>query len=96
MRHGGRKGRSSAATDVLATIKRQRLSGDEPLRLDLLLAEIALARHDSQTALRLTTQPNVVVPAALQLRLLELRARPWLPPATTGVPRARACRWMPS
>ncbi|TAL91669.1 MAG: penicillin-binding protein activator, partial [Rhodanobacter sp.] len=31
--------------------------------------------HDAQTALRLTSQPNVQVPPALQVRLLELRAR---------------------
>jgi outer membrane PBP1 activator LpoA protein len=60
---------------VLDSIKRQRLSGDEPLRFDLLLAELALDRHDAATALRLTTQPNVVAPPALQLRLLEWRAR---------------------
>ena len=60
---------------MLANIKRQRLSGDEPLRLDLLQAELALNQHDAATALRLTTQPNVTVPAGMQLRLLELRAR---------------------
>lgn len=69
------EGQLERATPVLAGIKRQRLSGDEPLRLDLLLAELALDRHDAATALRLTTQPNVVVPPALQPRLLEWRAR---------------------
>ena len=69
------EGQIERGSDVLATIKRDRLTGDEPLRLDLLQSEIALARHDSQTALRLTTQPNVVAPPSLQLRLLELRAQ---------------------
>ncbi|HZY32932.1 MAG TPA: penicillin-binding protein activator [Rhodanobacter sp.] len=69
------EGQLERAAPVLDSIKRQRLSGDEPLRFDLLLAELALDRHDAATALRLTTQPNVVAPPALQLRLLEWRAR---------------------
>ncbi len=69
------EGQLDRAIPVLADIKRQRLSGDEPLRFDLLQAELALDRHDAATALRLTTQPNVTVPAPLQLRLLEWRAR---------------------
>lgn len=69
------EGQLERAAPVLDSIKRQRLNGDEPLRLDLLLAELALDRHDAATALRLTTQPNVVAPPALQLRLLEWRAR---------------------
>ena len=68
-------GRIEQAAPVLATIRRDRLDGDEPLRLDLLRAELALSHHDAQTALRLTTQPNVQVPPSLRLRLLELRAR---------------------
>ena len=63
------------ATATLAQIDRRNLSDDEPLRLDLLRAESALATHDIPTALRLTTQPNVPVPDALRPRLLELRAR---------------------
>ncbi|MBQ4855336.1 penicillin-binding protein activator [Rhodanobacter sp. B2A1Ga4] len=69
------EGQLDRAAPVLDSIKRQRLSGDEPLRFDLLRAELALNRHDAATALRLTTQPNVAVPPALQLRLLEWRAR---------------------
>ncbi|OOG37776.1 penicillin-binding protein activator [Rhodanobacter sp. C05] len=69
------EGQIERAAPTLDSIKRQRLGGDEPLRLDLLRAELALSRHDAQTALQLTTQPNVTVPAAMQLRLLELRAR---------------------
>jgi outer membrane PBP1 activator LpoA protein len=69
------EGQIERAAPALDSIKRQRLSGDEPLRLDLLRAELALSRRDAQTALQLTTQPNVTVPAAMQLRLLELRAR---------------------
>lgn len=69
------EGQIERAALTLDGIKRQRLSDDEPLQLDLLRAELALSRHDAQTALQLTTQPNVTVPAAMQLRLLELRAR---------------------
>jgi outer membrane PBP1 activator LpoA protein len=69
------EGRIGQAAPVLDKIKRERLSGDEPLRLDLLRAELALSHNDPQTALRLTRQPNVQVPPSLQPRLLELRAR---------------------
>ena len=69
------EGQIDHAAPILASIKRQHLSGDEPLRLDLLQAELALSQHDANTALRLTIQPKVSVPADLQARLLELRAR---------------------
>ncbi|CAM5350403.1 penicillin-binding protein activator [Rhodanobacter lindaniclasticus] len=69
------EGRIEQAAPVLDKIRRERLSGDEPLRLDLLRAELALDRHDARSALHLTSQPNVSVPPSLQLRLLELRAR---------------------
>lgn len=63
------------AAPIVATIERAQLQGDEPVRLDLLRAEIALRQHDPATALHLTTQPGVSVPAALRPRLLELRAQ---------------------
>lgn len=69
------EGQLQRAAPVLAGIKRQNLAGDEPVRLDLLRAELALDQHDAATALRLTTQPRVTIPAALQPRLLEFRAR---------------------
>ena len=68
-------GHIELAAPVLPKIRRERLTGDEPLRLDLLQAELALAQHDPTSALRLTLQPNVKVPPSLELRLLELRAR---------------------
>lgn len=68
-------GQIERAAPTLAQIRRKHLSDDEPLRLDLLRAELALRQHDAATALQLTTQPNVVVPPALLVRLLELRAR---------------------
>jgi len=69
------EGQIEHAAATLAQIRSRRLSGDEPLRLDLLQAELALSRHDPATALRLTSQPNASVPPSLQLRLYELRAR---------------------
>ena len=63
------------AAPIVATIDRTSLQGDEPVRLDLLRAEIALRQHDPATALQLTTQPGVNVPPALQPRQLELRAQ---------------------
>jgi uncharacterized protein len=69
------EGQIQLAAPTLTQIKRQRLTEDEPLRFDLLRAELALDQHDAGTALQLTTQPNVTVPPSLQLRLLELRAR---------------------
>jgi len=69
------EGRIDAAAPTLAKIKRENLHGDDAVRFDLLRADLALHRHDAATALRLTTQPTVAVPEALQLRLFELRAR---------------------
>jgi uncharacterized protein len=69
------EGALDRAMPIVGAIHRNRLSGDAPLRLDLLRAEIALRQHDTQTALQLTTQSNASVPAALQPRLLELRAQ---------------------
>ncbi len=71
-------GELDRATTLVTQIDRHNLSGDEPLRLDLLRAEHALTAHDTATALQLTTQPNVNVPEALRPRLLELRARAML------------------
>jgi outer membrane PBP1 activator LpoA protein len=69
------EGQIERSTSTLTQIKRQALVDDEPLRFDLLRAELALNQNDAKTALQLTTQPNVAVPDTLQLRLLELRAR---------------------
>ncbi|SFR90026.1 hypothetical protein SAMN05216570_0445 [Dyella sp. OK004] len=69
------EGRLDQAAPLLTQIKRQRLTDDEPVRLDLLQAEWALNQHDAHRALQLTTQPDVAVPPKLRLRLLELRAK---------------------
>ena len=83
-------GQIERAAPVLAKIQRERLTGDEPLRLDLLQAELALAQHDAKSALRLTMQPDVKVPPSLELRLLELRARAMLATGDTwGAARTR-------
>ncbi|QNK00061.1 penicillin-binding protein activator [Dyella telluris] len=69
------EGQLDRAAPLLDGIRRQRLTGDEPSRLDLLQAEWALKQHNPQRALQLTTQPSISVPAALQVRLLELRSQ---------------------
>ncbi len=69
------EGQLDRAAPLLSSIRRKQLSGDDPVRLDLLQAEWALKQNDPARALQLTTQPNVSVPAALQLRLLELRSQ---------------------
>ncbi|MBO9665077.1 penicillin-binding protein activator [Dokdonella sp.] len=62
------------AARALDDVKRRRLHGDEPLRLDLLDAEIALKRGDAPRALALLTIDQDA-PPNLRLRALELRAR---------------------
>lgn len=69
------EGELDRTASLIAGIHRDHLSGDEPVRLDLLRAEIALHHNDPHTALGLTTQPALRVPQDLQLRLLEMRAR---------------------
>lgn len=69
------EGALERAAPLLDRIDREHLQNDDAARFDLLRAELALAHRDAATALRLTTQPGQIVPAALQLRLLELRAR---------------------
>ena len=68
------EGRLEQAAPFLSSVKRTRLAGDEPVRLDLLQAESALKQNDPHRALQLVTQPGVAVPGRLQLRMLELRA----------------------
>ena len=62
------------AAPLVSSIQRRQLTDDEPLRLDLLRAELALRQRDPATALQLTTQADANVPANLQPRLLTLRA----------------------
>ena len=69
------EGQIQRAAPTLAQIQRNALIGDEPLRFDLLRAELALSQHDTAAALQLTAQVNATVPSQYQLRLLELRAR---------------------
>ena len=63
------------AMPIVAGIQRKELTDDEPLRLDLLRAEIALQQHDAATALTLTSPANGSVPQNLLPRLLDLRAQ---------------------
>ncbi|HMM68373.1 MAG TPA: penicillin-binding protein activator [Dokdonella sp.] len=63
------------AARAVEDIRRKRLHGDEPLRLDLLEAEVALQRKDPQRAAALLTIAEDSIPPRLRLRVLELRAR---------------------
>lgn len=62
------------AARLIEDIRRRRLHGDEPLRLDLLGAEIALRRGDAAHARALLVLDDTP-PPALRLRAMELRAR---------------------
>jgi outer membrane PBP1 activator LpoA protein len=68
------EGALDRAAPIVAGIQRRGLTDDEPMRLDLLRAEIALRQRDPNTALQLTTRSDVNVPANLQPRMLMLRA----------------------
>lgn len=65
----------SGAANALDGIKRRRLPGDEPLRLDLLDAEIALDRGDAEFAESRIRDIDAEAYPSLRLRVLELRAR---------------------
>ncbi len=72
---------------IVETIKRNRLTGTQSLRLDLLLAEQSLARNDVEAAwARLQLMPEARQPGA-RARQLELRARTL---AARGEPLAAA------
>ena len=68
-------GDNAGAARAIEDIKRKRLSGDAPLRLDLLEAEIALQQGNVQRASALMVVNESAVPANLRIRVLELRAR---------------------
>lgn len=68
------RGDLDAAARALDDVKRRRLHGDEPLRLDLLDAEIALKQGDPARA-RALLVVDAEAPPNLRLRALELRAR---------------------
>lgn len=63
------------AAIALDGIKRRRLPGDEPLRLDLIDAEIALDRGDAEFAESRIRDIDAEAHPPLRLRVLELRAR---------------------
>lgn len=63
------------AARALGDIKRRRLHDDEPQRLDLLDAEIALHNGDVERARALLTFDDATLSPELRVRALELRAR---------------------
>lgn len=69
------RGDIDAAARALGDLNRRRLHGDEPVRLDLLDAEIALKRGDIAQAQSLLATGASDLPPNLRVRTLELRAR---------------------
>ncbi len=68
-------GNLDAAATSLQGIQARRLDPGEQSRLDIVEAEIALARHDGARALALLTLPEDKLAPPLKQRVLELRAR---------------------
>ena len=63
------------AARAISDIRRKSLGGEEPLRLDLIDAEVSLQRGDADRASALLAMPEESIPASLRLRFIELRAR---------------------
>lgn len=68
-------GEIDAMARTLPDIQRRHLQGDEPVRYDLLAAEVALSRHDAASALAALHFSDADLATPLRLRALELRAR---------------------
>jgi uncharacterized protein len=68
-------GELDAAARTLGDLKRRRLHGTDPVRLDLLDAEIALKDGNAAQAQALLAMPTDTLPPDLRTRALELRAR---------------------
>lgn len=68
-------GNFDAVARTIGDIRRRRLQGDEPLRLDLLDAELSLRNGDAARAIALLAMPERELPESLYVRSLELRAR---------------------
>ena len=68
-----------AAERALEGIGRRRLDEEESLRLDLLLAELALRRQEMQAAQQLLVRPSDTVPERFRARYHDLAARAWAP-----------------
>ena len=69
------EGNLDASAQALEGVQMRRLARDEQTRVDLLQAEIALAKHDSARASTLLTIADSDLPRPLRVRTLELRAR---------------------
>ena len=73
---------------AIKDVRRNRLSGNEPLRLDLIDAEVSLQYGDAERASALLANPESSIPDSLRLRYSELRARA----ASAGGDRFAAAR----
>ncbi len=68
-------GQIDDAARILPEIRRHRLQGDEPVRYDLLAAQVDLSQHLAAQALQALHFDDTDLPVALRTRTLELRAR---------------------
>ncbi|MBS0558295.1 MAG: penicillin-binding protein activator [Proteobacteria bacterium] len=68
-------GEIDAVAKTLPDIRRHNLQGDEPVRYDLLAAEVALSHHDPAGALKSLHVADADLATPLRMRALELRAR---------------------
>lgn len=68
-------GEIDAVARTLPDVRRHGLQGDEPIRYDLLAAEVALSRRDPDGALKDLRFADADLATPLRLRALELRAR---------------------
>ncbi len=83
----------ASVAHVARELQHDRLNSADQLRLDLLLAEAAMAQNDADTALNLLTVPPDSVPDALRPRYHELRARAFTEKADAlGAARERAAQ----
>jgi uncharacterized protein len=91
------EGDLAAVARAVEGIKVRRLNQDEELRLDLLLAEVALKNHDAARANNLLAINDANLSSALRVRVLELRARAQLEGGDflgSARTRAQLDRWL--
>lgn len=69
------EGDLAAAAEILDSVRRKRLVGEDAYRYDLLSAELALIAQKPEEALALLALPDSSLPPTLVLRRLELTAR---------------------
>lgn len=93
------EGELDQARTALEGVTARKLSGDEPLRLSLLQAELALARDDAAAALALLVAPSPGIPDPYRGRFHHLRASAYEKRGESfeaAAERALLDRWLPA